>query len=141
MSEMSDDHERAAASKARHSTQEGSSAKQVHPSVDMLLHMQRTAGNAAVNALLNGRSGRGTAVWRQAAKEDESPQAMGPAQFEAVQRHHHHIPAQTDGHEQVDTAEESDDRGSTTWPTMGRAGWGCGVQDVMLNCEMRSSRM
>jgi uncharacterized protein DUF4157 len=67
MSEMSYDQERAHTLKSRPSTEEGSSTKQAHPSVGMLLHMQRTAGNAAVNALLSGRSGRGTTVQRAAA--------------------------------------------------------------------------
>ncbi len=67
MSEMSYDQERAHTLKARPSAEDGSARKQAHPSVGMLLHMQRTAGNAAVNALLSGRSGRGTAVQRSAA--------------------------------------------------------------------------
>jgi hypothetical protein len=70
MSEMSYDQERAHNIKARHSTEAGSPTKQAHPSVGMLLHMQRTAGNAAVNALLSGRSGRGMAVQRAAAVEE-----------------------------------------------------------------------
>ncbi len=69
MSEMSYDQERAHNLKSRPS-QDAASTKQAHPSVGMLLHMQRTAGNAAVNALLNGRSARGTAVQRAAAVEE-----------------------------------------------------------------------
>jgi len=64
---MSYDQEQVHSLNARHSTQEDSPAKQTHPSVGMLLHMQRTAGNAAVNALLSGRPTRGTAVQRTAA--------------------------------------------------------------------------
>jgi hypothetical protein len=67
---MSYDQERAHNLKSRPSTQDAASTKQAHPSVGMLLHMQRTAGNAAVNALLSGRSGRGTAVQRAAAVEE-----------------------------------------------------------------------
>jgi hypothetical protein len=70
MSEMSYDQERAHNIKSRPSTEDAASTKQAHPSVGMLLHMQRTAGNAAVNALLSGRSGRGTAVQRAAAVEE-----------------------------------------------------------------------
>ncbi len=64
---MSYDQEQVHNLKTRHSTQEDSIAKQTHPSVGMLLHMQRTAGNAAVNALLSSRPARGTAVQRTAA--------------------------------------------------------------------------
>jgi len=75
----------------------------------MLLHMQRTAGNTAVNALLNGPSARATAVQRAAAEEEEPVQAMEAARFQAMQRHHHHIPPKKSGTNQWDTAEESGD--------------------------------
>ena len=74
----------------------------------MLLHMQRTAGNAAVNALLNGRSARPAPVQREAAEDEEAVQAMGAAQFEAVQRHHHHVPPQKQGTNVWNTGEEED---------------------------------
>ncbi|MGH2344522.1 MAG: hypothetical protein ACRDG4_04810, partial [Chloroflexota bacterium] len=70
MSDMSYDQEQLHNLKDQHSTQEGSPAKQTHPSVGMLLHMQRTAGNAAVNALLSSRPARGTSVQRAAAVEE-----------------------------------------------------------------------
>ena len=108
MSEMSYDHERTTTAKTRRSTQDGGPAKQVHPSVGMLLHMQRTAGNTAVNALLNGRATRNTAVQREAAEEEEPVQAMGSARYEAVQRHTHHIPPKKEGTNVWNTGEEED---------------------------------
>jgi len=67
MSDMSYDQEQARNLKARQSSEESTQTTQTHPSVGMLLQMQRTAGNAAVNALLSGRSGGGTSVQRTAA--------------------------------------------------------------------------
>jgi len=73
-----------------------------------ILHLQRTAGNAAVNALLGGRTGRGIAVQREAAEEEEQVQAMGAARYEAVQRHHHHVPPKKEGTNVWNTGEEED---------------------------------
>jgi len=67
MSDLSYDQEQARSLKARHSSEEGTQTKQAHPSVGMLLHMQRTAGNAAVNALLSSRS---ASVQRAVATEE-----------------------------------------------------------------------
>jgi uncharacterized protein DUF4157 len=70
MSDMAFDQDRVHSLKARQSSQEDSPTKQAHPSVGMLLHMQRTAGNAAVNALLSGRPAHGMSVQRTAAVDE-----------------------------------------------------------------------
>jgi hypothetical protein len=73
-----------------------------------ILHLQRTAGNAAVNALLSGRAGRGVAVQREAAEEEEQVQAMGSAQYEAVQRHTHRIHPHPQGTNVWNTDDENE---------------------------------
>jgi hypothetical protein len=73
-----------------------------------ILQLQRTAGNAAVNALLSGRSAHGVAVQRAAAEEEEPVQAMGSAQYEAVQRHTHRIHEHPKGTNVWNTDEEND---------------------------------
>jgi hypothetical protein len=73
MSDMSYDQEQARNLKARHSSEESTQTKQTHPSVGMLLQMQRTAGNAAVNALLSSRSGSAASVQRAVATEEGEP--------------------------------------------------------------------
>jgi hypothetical protein len=73
-----------------------------------ILQLQRTAGNAAVNALLSGRAARGAAVQREAAEEEEQVQAMGSAQYEAVQRHTHRIHPHPQGTNVWNTDDENE---------------------------------